>query len=155
GELEFLGRLDHQVKLRGFRIELGEIDACLRAQPGVRDVVVGVHTLADEPRLLAHVESERLPADLEPALMRACREALPGYMLPSAVMVLDKLPTTPNGKIDRSALPLPQPGTLPTEMQEPPRQGLEAELAAIWSEVLGVGTIGRQDNFFDLGGHSL
>ena len=156
GNVEFLGRIDRQVKLRGFRIELGEIEATLRRQPEVADAVVTLRE--DRPgdkRLVAYLVSYGTLLDVG-ALRAALRSALPSYMVPSALVSLDALPLTTNGKLDRSSLPIPEDmrsaaihGTVA------PQDNLERHLVAIWERVLGVHPIGIADNFFDLGGHSL
>ena len=145
GTVEFLGRIDHQVKLRGLRIELGEIEATLRAQDGVEDAVVVVR----DGRLVSYVVGE--PGDLRPAL----KKTLPDYMVPNVFVPIDALPLTPNGKLDRKALPAPsfQRG-IGTEAVAPATD-TERLLAGIWRDVLGVDTLGVDDDFFDLGGHSL
>jgi amino acid adenylation domain-containing protein len=150
GSLEYLGRLDAQVKVRGFRVEPGEIEAALRRHPAVRECVVVVREDApDERRLVAYVAGE---VDAE-ALKQHLRRDLPDYMVPSACVVLAALPTTPNGKLDRRGLPAPETerGAGPL----PPRDALEARVAEVWGEVLGAVRIGVHDNFFDLGGTSL
>ncbi|HET9229069.1 MAG TPA: amino acid adenylation domain-containing protein, partial [Thermoanaerobaculia bacterium] len=154
GSLEFLGRLDHQVKLRGYRIELGEIEAALARHPGVREAVVLARE--DEPqrkRLVAYVVSALEPAPSAEDLRDDLRRSLPEYMIPAAFVTLAELPTTANGKLDRGALPVPEwsAGTGFTAPQTP----TEEILAEIWSAVLGVSRVGREDSFFDLGGHSL
>jgi amino acid adenylation domain-containing protein len=157
GRIEFLGRNDHQVKLRGFRIELGEIEAVLAGHPSVAEaaVVVGGGE-RDDGRLLAYVVTRAS----EPASARELRDflkqALPDYMIPSALVFLDALPLTPNGKVDRRAL-WAQAGAAPEPEQAyvAPRTDAEKMLAGIWAEVLQVERVGRDDNFFDLGGHSL
>ena len=157
GNLEFLGRLDEQVKIRGYRIELGEIELALGRQPGVREAVVLARE--DEPgdrRLVAYVVPAAGVAggDLSPgALADALRGALPEYMVPAAFVVLDALPVTANGKLDRRALPAPVWGA-GAEFAAP-RTPVEEALAAIWSQLLGVARVGREDSFFALGGHSL
>jgi amino acid adenylation domain-containing protein len=152
GQVEYLGRIDHQVKIRGFRVELGEIEARLLAQPGVREAAAAALPGTDGPRLAAYVVP-REGAGPDPAAIRsALAEALPDYMVPDAVMVLAGLPLSPNGKVDRAALPRPE---LRAEEYEPPRDEAEAALAALWAEVLGLERVGRHDDFFDLGGHSL
>ncbi|HYH80545.1 MAG TPA: amino acid adenylation domain-containing protein, partial [Longimicrobium sp.] len=150
GSLEYLGRLDAQVKVRGFRVEPGEIEAALRRHPAVRECVVVVRDDAPgERRLVAYVAGE---ADAE-ALKQHLRRELPDYMVPSACVVLDALPTTPNGKLDRRALPAPE--TARGAEPLPPRDALEARVAEAWGEVLGAARVGVHDNFFDLGGTSL
>ena len=152
GSLHFLGRNDNQVKVRGFRIELGEIEAVLTAHPGVAGAVVVSTDGAAGTRLAAYVvPADRgtiLPSDIRTWLSRR----LPEYMLPSAIVALPALPLTANGKIDRRALPAVQ-----SEAQAgvAPRTDLEQRIAAVWAEVLGVDRVGVEDNFFDLGGHSL
>ncbi len=153
GEIEFLGRLDHQVKLRGHRIELGEIEAALAAQPAVRAAAVVLRECRGEPRLVAYV----VPAggELEAvALRQALRERLPEVMIPTVWMALADLPLSSSGKVDRRALPEPEdePGR---RSLVAPRNPLEEELAAIWREVLGHEQVSVQDDFFALGGHSL
>jgi len=162
GELDFLGRLDFQVKIRGHRIELGEIEAVLERQPGVtRAVVVAQLEPGAGPsdmRLIAYVEaqpdSERPSGD---QLRHGCRQKLPDFMVPLLVMVLDRLPLTPNGKLDRKRLPEAQLSTSEKEssVSAPPESELEEKIAAVWSALLGRANIGRSENFFDLGGHSL
>ncbi|MCA9541322.1 MAG: amino acid adenylation domain-containing protein, partial [Myxococcales bacterium] len=154
GNLEFLGRLDFQVKIRGFRIELGEIEAALGRHSAVRQCVVMARTDdGGEARLVAYIAGDATPVA---ALRANLAESLPGYMIPSAFMWLDAMPLTPNGKVDRKALPAPE---LDREALSAgfvaPRTPTEAALAAIWSEVLGLDVVGANDDFFELGGHSL
>jgi non-ribosomal peptide synthetase component E (peptide arylation enzyme) len=157
GNLEFLGRIDAQVKLRGFRIELGEIEAVLSQHLSVRDVVVTVRE--DQPgakRLVAYLVPAQSQLPTLSALYSFAQSKLPDYMVPSAFVFLDKLPLTANGKIDRKALPRPD-HTRP-DLGEPyvaPRTPTEKLLVRVWAEVLKVQQIGVHDNFFDLGGHSL
>jgi amino acid adenylation domain-containing protein len=155
GALEFLGRLDHQVKLRGIRIELGEIEAALSAQPGVESAVVMVREEADgERRLVAWVvrqEEEPTAAHLRQAL----RDRLPEAMVPADYVFLSAFPLTLNGKIDRRALPLPAADRSADKSFVAPRTPLEQEVAAIWQSVLAVERVGVEDSFWDLGGHSL
>ncbi|MGC4088927.1 MAG: amino acid adenylation domain-containing protein [Polyangiaceae bacterium] len=146
GVLEYLGRVDHQLKIRGFRIELGEIEAQLLALDGVREAVVVAKS--SQATLVAYVSGNVEPAQLREALI----QRLPEYMVPSAIVVLSALPQTPNGKVDRKALPEP---ALEYEAYEAPRGAAEQAVAAVWSELLGVERVGRRDNFFELGGHSL
>ena len=155
GRLEYLGRTDHQIKLRGFRIELGEVEAVLRTHPQIRENIVLVRE--DEPgdrRLTAYlVTNEEIPiGDLRVFL----RKKLPDYMIPSAFVRLDALPLTANGKVDRKALPQPDdPSSRARNNYVAPRAELERTLVKIWQELLRVETVGVEDNFFDLGGHSL
>ncbi|SFW84543.1 amino acid adenylation domain-containing protein, partial [Pseudomonas sp. NFACC09-4] len=155
GQLEYLGRMDHQVKIRGFRVELGEIETLLGAQPGVRQaVVLAREDVPGDKRLVAYVTCEQ-QADID-AWRKAIGAALPDYMVPSAFVVLDELPLTDNGKLNRKALPAPDIQAAPDAL-DPPRGGAERQLAALWSELLKVpaAQIGRDSHFFYLGGHSL
>jgi amino acid adenylation domain-containing protein len=157
GEIEYLGRIDHQVKVRGFRIELGEIEAVLSQHPGVRENVVLVRE--DErgnKRLVVYVVHQPEQAFTITELRRFLEDKLPEYMVPAVVVQLEALPLTPNGKVDRRALPAPD--TARPELEKPfvaPRTEVEEQLAGIWSDVLGLEQIGVRDNFFELGGHSL
>ncbi|MFH0341841.1 MAG: amino acid adenylation domain-containing protein, partial [Chromatiales bacterium] len=155
GNIEFLGRLDTQVKVRGFRIELGEIETVLNQHPGVKAcAVLAREDAPGDKRLVAYVVGHKAPAQGE--LRDFLREKLPEYMLPSVFIVLDKLPVTPNGKLDRKALPAPDDSRPELEAAYvAPRTPTEETLAAIWAEVLKLEKIGIHDNFFDLGGHSL
>lgn len=157
GTLEFLGRLDYQVKLHGYRIELGEVEASLDAHPEVRQSVV----LIDEDetgvkRLVAYVVAEN---GLEPApddLRRHVSESVPSYAVPSTIVRLDELPLTANGKLDRKALP--RPALLRTDLRSryvAPTTPTEEAVAAIWADLLGIDKVGAEDDFFQLGGHSL
>ncbi|WP_338927406.1 amino acid adenylation domain-containing protein (plasmid) [Mycetohabitans endofungorum] len=154
GNLEFLGRNDEQVKLRGFRIEPGEIAACLTAHPQVRDAVVLALGEGNDKRLIAYVVAEA-DAALASTLRMHVAAALPEYMVPSAFVRLDAWPLTPNGKLDRRALPAPDDDALAHQAYEAPQGELETTLAEIWAELLGVERVGRHDSFFALGGHSL
>ncbi len=152
GNLEFLGRIDHQVKLRGFRIELGEIEATLLKHPLVKEAVVNLYQTEKNQQLVAYVTGETIN-DLSNQLKQHLKSHLPDYMIPTQIMRLDGFPLTPNGKIDRKALPTPN-----IEVQsgyEPPRNKIEQKLTEIWSGVLDCQKIGIHDNFFDLGGHSI
>ncbi|MDK2126024.1 non-ribosomal peptide synthetase [Parachitinimonas caeni] len=157
GQLVFLGRQDFQIKLRGFRIELGEIESALCSCPGVQEaVVVARQDRAAEPQLVAYYTSTPGMAPPAPAAVRAhLARQLPGHMLPAAVLALDHWPLSPNGKLDRKALPAPAAADLGQRSFEAPIGPLETALAAIWAELLGVPQVGRQDHFFELGGHSL
>jgi amino acid adenylation domain-containing protein len=156
GNLEFLGRVDHQVKLRGFRIELGEIEAALIQYSGVRDCLVMLREdHPGNPALVAYVVAESISdAVAAPDLAHFLKRKLPDYMVPSAFVWLESLPLTPNGKVDRRALPTPEIVS-PQGTAAPPQTDLEHQLTQIWQTVLGVRNIGIHDNFFDLGGHSL
>jgi len=150
GTLEYLGRLDHQVKVRGFRVETGEIEAVLRRHEGVADCVVVARADAGEQRLVAYVAGEA-PAE---ALRAHVRRSLPEYMVPGAFVVLGALPLTPNGKLDRRALPAPELASA-EERYVAPRTPVEEALAGIWAEVLRLERVGVEESFFELGGHSL
>jgi amino acid adenylation domain-containing protein len=154
GTLEFLGRNDFQVKVRGFRIELGEIEARLAEQPGVRGaVVLAREDVPGDRRLVAYyAAAETVEVD---ALRAQLSASLPEYMVPSAYVRLEALPLTPNGKVDRGALPAPEGEAYGARAYEAPAGGVEAALAEIWAELLGIERVGRWDHFFGLGGHSL
>ena len=151
GAIEYLGRIDHQVKLRGFRIELGEIEAALTQLPGVHEAVVVVRGEGAAKALLAYVVGEALEAS---SLKAGLESRLPGYMVPSALMVLDALPLTPNGKVDRQGLPAIEL-VRDERTQLVPQTPRERAVAAVWCEVLGLDAVGVGENFFELGGHSL
>ncbi len=148
GNLEFLGRIDHQVKVRGFRVEPGEVEAALERHPGVREAVV----LARGQALVGYFTSEGGAPDAG-ELRAHLRELLPEHMVPGAFVALAALPLTPNGKLDRRALPAPEAGA--GREYAAPRGGTERALAEAWAEVLGVERVGAHDDFFELGGHSL
>jgi amino acid adenylation domain-containing protein/thioester reductase-like protein len=156
GTIEYLGRLDHQVKIRGYRVELGEIEAALRSYPAVNEaVVIAWPGHADGQRLAAYI----VPQGERPAmedLRRSLAERLPDYMIPAAITVLDRLPLTHNGKVDRKQLPAPE-ATRPTTQTAfaEPRTAVERQLAAIWASVLGIDRVGIHDSFVNLGGSSL
>jgi amino acid adenylation domain-containing protein len=176
GNIEFLGRIDNQVKIHGFRIELGEIEVVLGQHPAVRGTVVVVREDGDNPkfeiqnagsvgpstplrtgkRLVAYVVVQQEQASTINELQGFLKEKLPSYMIPSAFVCLETLPLTPNGKVDRRALPAPDQSR--PELESPfvaPRTPIEEILTGIWSEVLGLDQVGVHDNFFELGGHSL
>ncbi len=156
GNIEFLGRVDYQVKVRGFRIELGEIEAVLGGHPSVRETVVLVREDAyEDKRLVAYVVPSRNSAPTPGELQGYLREALPEYMVPAAYVMLDAIPLTLNGKADRNALPAPDMAGVAKETFVAPCNEIEGILAGIWSEVLRLDRIGIHDNFFNLGGHSL
>src|SRR5579859_37843 len=157
GTLEFLGRLDHQVKIRGFRIELGEIEAVLCQAAGVRECVVVVREEeSGEKKLVAYLVMHP-DSVIDPNQLRNhIQQNLPEYMIPASFVILDNLPLTPQGKVDRRALPAPQSmGIHAAADFVAPRTPVEETLAAIWAEILEVERVGVYDNFFELGGHSL
>ncbi|MGH7927237.1 MAG: non-ribosomal peptide synthetase, partial [Candidatus Binatia bacterium] len=157
GNIEFLGRLDHQVKVRGLRIELGEIEAALRCHPAVREaVVLAREDAAGDKLLVAYVVPQQRVALAFGELRTFLKDMLPAYMIPSSFVSMDALPLTVNGKVDRNALPAPdhrRPDL--REAVAAPRDALELQINKIWEKILGVKPIGLRDNFFDLGGHSL
>lgn len=158
GSLEFLGRIDHQVKLRGFRIELGEIEAVLSRYPLLKQGVVVVREdVPGDQRLVAYFTTKGDTLPTIQTMRQFLKEQLPDYMVPSTFVKLESLPLTPNGKVDRRALPAPTAAlvTDPSETFVPPRDEMERQLVEIWQEVLQVPSIGVHDNFFELGGHSL
>ena len=158
GTLQFLGRLDHQVKVRGYRIELGEIEAALAGDATVQEVVVVAREeVAGDPRLVAYVTARPGSTVTVEALRARLQTTLPDFMMPSQYVVLADMPRTPNLKIDRKALPAPsavlaQPAVAANSA---PQSDLERTIADVWSAVLRVPSVGSRDNFFDLGGHSL
>ncbi|WP_434740539.1 non-ribosomal peptide synthetase [Micromonospora sp. SH-82] len=155
GTLVFLGRDDNQVKLRGHRIELGEIESSLERHPGVRRAAVVVREdRAGDARLVGYVEPAGEVPPTAPELTESLRDTLPDYMVPAAVVVLDTLPTTANGKLDRASLPAPSTDRT-SGGYAAPRNPLELRIARIWEDVLDVRPVGVHDRFFDLGGHSL
>jgi len=156
-QIEFVGRNDFQIKVRGFRVELGEIETMLRAHEGVREAVVVACTDARrETYLTAYVVAARGPLPTAGELRAFLKEKLPEYMLPSVYLVLDKLPLTPHGKVDRRALPRSEGAMHALDVPfVAPHNAIEEVLAEIFAEVLKVERVGVNDNFFDLGGHSL
>ncbi len=168
GELDYLGRTDHQVKIRGFRIELGEIEAVLARHPDVSAAVVlgrkaartGENGLSEEDgsglqQLVAYVVSAG-PQDPTPSVLRSfVDQILPDYMVPAAFVFLDALPLGPTGKLDRRALPAPEPDAGPRTGYVPPSTDTQRVLAEIWADLLAVDKIGVEDNFFELGGDSI
>ena len=152
GTIEFLGRVDHQVKLRGQRIELGEVDTTLREQPGITDAVTLVREdTPGDKRLVAYTTGDADPVTLKTTL----KARLPEYMVPATFVCLAELPRTPNGKLDRDALPAPTVTRDSAAELVEPRGPTELMLARIWSEALRADTLGIDDDFFDLGGHSM
>ena len=156
GQLHFQGRVDDQIKLRGYRIEPGDIEAAAAAETGVAECVVVVRAAGGgDDALVLYAASGRAAADLVPALRARLRQALPAYMRPQYIEVLDRLPRTPNGKIDRRALP--GPSALPdvAHGRRSPRTAMETEFCALWRRLLGIDVVGPDDDFFALGGASL
>jgi acyl-coenzyme A synthetase/AMP-(fatty) acid ligase len=154
GNLEFLGRTDFQVKIRGFRIELGEIEAALRSHDAVRDALVLAREDAPGDRRLAAYYLADEPAAVD-ALKAHLAERLPEYMVPAAYVWMEEYPLTPNGKIDRKALPAPEGDAYAAREYEAPVGETEQAMAAIWADLLRVERVGRHDDFFQLGGNSL
>ncbi len=157
GEIEFIGRRDEQVKVRGFRIELGEIEATLRSHPQIRDAAVTFQEhLAEHKQLVAYVVAPKRPAPSGNELRDYLKERLPEYMIPAAYVLLDALPVTANGKVDRRALPAPDSRSAHDESSYvAARTTAEQILVEIWQQVLGVAQVGIHDNFFELGGDSI
>jgi hypothetical protein len=156
GELEFLGRRDHQVKVRGYRIELGEIEAVLACHPGVKQAVVVLREDVPGDQRLAGYVVLAPGAALTPEEAKATlRARLPEYMVPNLFTVLPAIPLTPNGKIDRTALPVPQAPAPAAPAAEVLMSPVQRRVAAIWKELLRLDRVGLEDRFFDLGGHSL
>ena len=157
GRLDYVGRIDHQVKLRGFRIELGEIESVLGNDPTVKQAVVIVREdTPGDKRLVAYVAPRGGSACDPSSLRRVLREVLPDYMVPAAIVPLTEFPLTPNGKVDRASLPAPTAEPVHDGGQAiEPRNRVELQLVAIWEQVLGMTAIGVRDNFFALGGYSL
>jgi amino acid adenylation domain-containing protein len=154
GSIEFVGRVDNQVKLRGFRIELGEVETAVRSLPGVRDAVAVIHTPeSGGGRLMAYVRPDPRRAPDGSELRARLSESLPDYMVPSEVTVLDAFPLTPHGKTDRGELARRTPSG--GGDGDAPATELERVLAELWCEVLAIGSVSREDSFFDLGGDSL
>jgi amino acid adenylation domain-containing protein len=156
GNIEYLGRNDFQVKIRGFRIELGEIEAALSAIDGVREaVVVAREAESGDKRLVAYLVAQDGAASTAAELRLALAGRLPDYMVPAAFVVLDAFPLTPNGKLDRKALPAPDQEARALRGYQAPQGSTEQAIAEVWQELLGLEQVGREDHFFELGGHSL
>ncbi|NEP50772.1 MAG: amino acid adenylation domain-containing protein, partial [Moorea sp. SIO3C2] len=160
GNIEFIGRIDHQVKIRGFRIEIGEIEALVSQYPDVKEnVVIAQSDPAGDKRLVVYIvpkQESTQDTSLIPQVRQFLKQKLPEYMIPAAFVLLDAFPLTPNGKIDRRALPVPD--TVPSGLSTAyvmPQTETEQLLAKIWQEFLQVEKVGIYDNFFELGGHSL
>jgi amino acid adenylation domain-containing protein len=159
GQLEFRGRIDDQVKIRGFRIELGEIESTIRDHAGVTDcAVVAIEVTPGDKRLAAYVVTEggsQASSEWREGLMAHLQQRLPSYMVPAALTMLESIPLTRNGKIDRRALPAPSWETQETSDFLEPRTPTETMVAELWQEILSIEQVGAEDNFFNLGGHSL
>lgn len=157
GNIEFLGRRDHQIKIRGFRVELAEIEARMSAYPSVAEVVVLARQETGGDKRLVAYYTLKLGAEPIPrtALQAHLATWLPSYMIPAAFVRLDAMPLTPNGKLDRRALPAPGAEHSATDAYEPPEDEVERRLASVWIELLNLARVGRRDNFFTLGGNSL
>jgi hypothetical protein len=151
GALYFTGRADHQVKIRGVRVEPGEVEAALTGLSGVATAAVVTRTLDTGPQLVAYVVPEPGWEPEPTEVLAALRRRLPTYLVPAALVVLDRLPMTGNGKLDRAALPAPEDDRVPT----PPRTAEEEALCAAFADILGTDGFGVHDDFFALGGHSL
>ncbi|HYF30282.1 MAG TPA: non-ribosomal peptide synthase/polyketide synthase [Chitinophagaceae bacterium] len=151
GNIEYMGRIDQQVKMRGYRIELGEIENVMTAHHAIAQAVVVMQSKRDDKFLVGYYTAEEA---VEPAALKEyLRQQLPDYMIPAWLVQIESIPLTPNGKVDKKALP--QADGRPVVEYIPPRTAIEKQLVAIWQEVLGIAQVGMADNFFDLGGHSL
>ncbi|NEQ29139.1 MAG: AMP-binding protein, partial [Microcoleus sp. SIO2G3] len=157
GEIQYIGRTDHQVKVRGFRIELSEIEASISQHPAVRETVVVVRSDSeDSQRIVAYVVADTEQTPIISELRSFLESKLPNYMIPATFVTLEALPLTPNGKLDRKALPAPDTARPKLEaVYQLPQTEVEKTIADIWQEVLHVEDVGIHDNFFELGGHSL
>jgi len=157
GDIEFLCRIDHQVKIRGFRIELGEVETVLRQHPGINEtVVVAREDTPGDKRVVAYFVPTNNATPTTAELRAFLKEKLPEYMLPSVFVTLKSMPLTPNGKVDRRALPAPAAADFVAQAAfAAPKDAVETRLVQIWEAVLGVQPIGVRDNYFELGGHSL
>ncbi|MBD2493308.1 non-ribosomal peptide synthetase [Nostoc sp. FACHB-280] len=153
GHLEYLGRIDEQVKLRGFRIELGEIESLLLQHPLVQEAVVILSETDNNSRLVAYITTTEKSANVAEEVREYLKNRLPNYMIPSQIMVLDQFPLTANGKLNRRTLPAPN--TTVSTALEMPITSTEELLASLWQGLLKIQSVGRSDNFFELGGHSL
>jgi amino acid adenylation domain-containing protein/thioester reductase-like protein len=156
GNIQYIGRIDNQVKIRGYRVELGDIEAAISRYPNIKDVaVIAREDNAGEKQLVAYFVSKN-NAELLSDLRNHLKEKLPEYMVPAVFVMMDQFPLTPNGKVDRRALPAPSnERPILDELFVAPRNAVEQSLASIWSQGLGINVIGINDDFFDLGGHSL
>ncbi|MCP4147647.1 MAG: hypothetical protein GY757_07845, partial [bacterium] len=157
GNIEFLGRIDHQVKIRGYRVELGEIEAGILTHPEIKDVVVSGRQTKDGDNILCAYYVQAGKKETEPELRRHLAREMPAYMIPGYFIKLEKIPLTINGKADRKALVRVQITKHQTPAKQPPRNNIERKLVRIWAQILGTQkeTIGIEDDFFQIGGHSL
>lgn len=156
GEIEFVGRTDYQVKVRGFRVEPGEIETTLEQHPAVREaVVLAKADRTGAKRLVAYAVTDKSTVTSTSDLRAFLKQKLPDYMVPTSFVLMDSFPLTPNGKLDRAALPEPEATRDESRAYVAPRNEIEARLAQVWERVMGIERIGVTDNFFDLGGHSL
>ncbi|MHC5747095.1 MAG: amino acid adenylation domain-containing protein [Nostoc sp.] len=156
GDIEYIGRIDNQVKVRGFRIELGEIEAVISQHSAVKETVVVVsEESGDSKRIVAYVVPQKEQTRTIPELRGFLESKLPNYMLPTTFVILEALPLTPNGKVDRKALPIPELTQISSSDIILPSTPIENLLAGIWAEILGIEKVGIDNNFFELGGHSL
>jgi acyl carrier protein len=156
GNIEFIGRDDQQVKVRGYRIELGEIETQLTRCDGVKEaIVVARQHATEEKRLIAYITRDNEGGPNVEKLRLHLKSVLPDYMIPSAFVLLERMPLTPNGKVDRRALPEPDLSFYISRQYESPQGETEQTVAEIWEELLHVERVGRDDNFFEAGGHSL
>jgi pyochelin synthetase len=159
GDIEFLGRIDRQVKINGQRIELGEIEATLLRQPGVKQAVVEAIEIDGQKKLAAYIVSENVSKNGQPLQAHQLRTALgsflPAYMIPSSFLMMEALPLNANGKVDRSLLPAPPPPRSEPSSAPAVKEGIEQIISSVWEKVLGVEHLGPTDNFFDLGGDSI
>lgn len=157
GNLEFLGRIDHQVKVRGFRIELGEVEATLRQHPAIAEAVaIAREAASGQKQLIAYLVCQQSPTPSISELRRFLQTQLPEYMVPEAYVMLDEMPLNPNGKVDRKALPAPESDRPDLDsVFIAPRSEIETQMAQTWATILKLETVGIRDNFFELGGNSL
>jgi acyl carrier protein len=155
GNVEFLGRGDHQVKVRGYRIELGEIESALTEHPLIRQAIVILRHDGGRERLVGYVISSKLRPGNTTEITEFLKQRLPDYMVPAPIVVMRAFPTTPNGKVDRAALPVPEEAEGANRIVIAPQTFVEIELAKIWASLLKIEELSVHDDFFDLGGHSL
>jgi len=157
GNIEFLGRMDHQIKIRGYRIELGEIEAVLGKANWIKESVVTTYgTTSADKKLAAYIVPNDHETQSTNSIRAFLKSSLPDYMIPSQFIFLDKMPLTPSGKLDRHSLPIPDRNRPDLDVSyEEPKSKIEAALVFLWAEIIGIEKVGVNDNFFDLGGHSL